>query len=212
MFPRLLPRHHGGHEWSVSGGELVQDPAGTCCFPGAAWGRRQPGCLGSSSQCASTAGCSRLWSCPCPGAAPSQHRLRAPSSAIALPSSAWPAAPLCPGTPSAERALQAPHGWGGEASAPLLWGMEQLSAWPGPEGARGRSCRVQRWAPWPWGHRVPGAAGPLGAGVRAAPCGTALWSPAWAGAAGCPVPSGSLRTIRPLSWLRLQSHYRDGSH
>lgn len=82
-----------------------------------------------------------------------------------------------PGTPSTELALQVPHGQGGEASTPLLQGMEQLSAWPGPGGAQGRSCWAQRCVPGHWGHQMPGAAGPLGAGVRAAPRGTVLWGP-----------------------------------
>lgn len=80
-------------------------------------------------------------------------------------------------------------GWG--VSTPLLRGTEQLSAWPGCRGAQGWSCQARRWVPGPWRHRVSGAAGAAGAGVRAGPCAVARWGPTWARTAGCLVASGS---------------------
>lgn len=123
VFPWLLPCHHGGHERAVGGGELVQDPAGTCCVPRAAWGRQRPRCLGSSSRCSGTAGCSCLWSCPDPPLS------NTTSASPALPS------PSCPSPAHSSAVLWDPTHragsagaprLGGEVPAPWLWGTEQL--------------------------------------------------------------------------------------
>lgn len=168
VFPWLLPRHHGGDERAVGEGELVQDPAGTCCFPRAVRGRGRPGRLGSSSRGAGAAGCSRLWSCPCPSAAPSQLQLCAPSSAIMLPSSRpGPQLPCAPGPQAQSWLCGHPTATVGGV-CPTAVGHGAALCLAG--GTQGQSCQAQRWVPAPWGHQVPGAAGPAGAGI-----GRSLW-------------------------------------
>uniref|UniRef100_A0A8C3K914 Mitochondrial inner membrane protein Mpv17 n=1 Tax=Calidris pygmaea TaxID=425635 RepID=A0A8C3K914_9CHAR len=89
--------------------------------------------------------------------------LRDPSPAIALPSSPWSAAPLCPRTPSAELALWVPRS-GARRHPPHCCGAWGSSAWLG--GAQGQSRRAQRWVPGPRGQREAGAARPVGTGAR----------------------------------------------